>query len=590
MSVSTAQRDYLVAGSIFLLALLVFWFSPVHQLTDSNYSMLLSENLIKHRTFVLDAYKIPRFNPNYHDNTLKDGQIYQLEYVGCHLYYYFPPGSSVLSIPFVALANAFGVSAANADGSYNPRGEERIETALAAILMAALAAIFFLTGRLVLPLTWSTIVALGGTFATQVWSTASRALWSDTWGILLLSIVVWMLLAHAANGRKLNSILLATLLAWLYFVRPTNSVSIVAITIYSFIFYRERFLAYALAGALWLAAFVAYSWYNFRELLPKYFLLNRLSFGKFWPALAGNLISPSRGLLIFVPVLGFVFYLLIRRRRQLPFRRLSVMALAIIVVHLIVIAGFVPWYGGFSYGPRYTTGVVPWFVLLSIVAITAMLNDREMRPRALKTQLAIGAVLFVVSVMMNARGAISQATGNWNSLPVSIDNAPARIWDWRYPQFLAGFIYPPLPKEFPLLKERTNFASHDADKFSWYGWSAPEPQIRWSDGDEAGIIFGLDQIGDSILRIKMGPFLARGIVDQQVFDVSLNGQRIQRVILNNNEGGILELPLAKEILKNQNRLTFKFLNATAPKSIGVSDDVRKLGIWVEWFELQAARP
>ncbi len=340
MSISTSQKDYLFALSIFAVALLVFWFSPVHQITDSNYSMLLSESLIKHHSFALDNYKIPRFSPRYHDNTYKNGEMYQLELVGPHLYYYFPPGSSVLSLPHVAVMNVTGISAANSDGTYSPDGEGIIETTLAAILMAALAAIFYWMARLVLPINWSVVLALAGAFATQVWSTASRALWSDTWGILLLGIVVWMLLLQEAKRRQWNPILLATLLAWSYFVRPTNVISIAAITTWVFWFHRSTFVKYAVAGALWFTVFVGYSWYNFHQVLPKYFLLNRLRFGSFAAAFAGNLISPSRGLLIFVPGLIFISYLLVRNRARIPLKRLTILSLAIIAAHLIVIAGF----------------------------------------------------------------------------------------------------------------------------------------------------------------------------------------------------------------------------------------------------------
>src|SRR5438132_1747144 len=120
MLLPTLKQDWLAGGSIFVFTLLVFWFSPVHQLTDSNYSMLLSESLLRHRSFALDNYNIPRLTPRYHDNTFKNGEMYQLELVDPHLYYYFPPGSSVLSLPYVALMNAFGVSAAKPDGTYNP--------------------------------------------------------------------------------------------------------------------------------------------------------------------------------------------------------------------------------------------------------------------------------------------------------------------------------------------------------------------------------------------------------------------------------------------------------------------------------------
>jgi len=590
MSISTSQKDYLVALSILAVALLVFWFSPVHQITDSNYSMLLSESLIKHRSFALDNYKIPRFSPRYHDNTYKNGEMYQLELVGPHLYYYFPPGSSVLSLPYVAVMNAAGISAANSDGTYSPDGEGMIETTLAAILMAALTAIFYWMARLVLPINWSAVLALAGAFATQVWSTASRGLWSDTWGILLLGIVVWMLLRQEAKRRQWNPILLATLLAWSYFVRPTNVISIAAITTWVFLFYRSTFVKYTVTGALWFAGFVSYSWYNFHQVLPKYFLVNRLSFGSFAAAFAGNLISASRGLLIFVPVLIFIGYLLVRNRARIPLKRLTILSLAIIAAHLIVIAGFVPWNGGFCYGPRYTTSIIPWFVLLAIVAIKSMLENRgavsAKRVTPWRTQVAAGALLLTISVLMNARGALSQETWAWNNWPVSVDKVPGRIWDWRQPQFLAGLIHPPRPQKFPVLAGKINFASPEADKYLWYGWSWPEPQIRWSDGNEAAVVFTLDKISDSILRIKMGPFLVRGILDQQKVDLSLNGKRIQEIILKDDEAKIVAVFCSREILSRENVLTFEFLDAVRPKSLKVSDDLRKLAVRVEWLELE----
>src|SRR5688572_15624223 len=142
------RRLTISAALVFGLTLLIFWFSPVHQITDSHYSMLLSESLLYHRSFKLDNYNIPRLAPAYHDHTWKNGNIPQIELVDNHLYLYRPPGSSLLSLPYVALLNFFGISAANSDGTYNPRGEMQIETSLAALLMASLAVVFLLTSRL----------------------------------------------------------------------------------------------------------------------------------------------------------------------------------------------------------------------------------------------------------------------------------------------------------------------------------------------------------------------------------------------------------------------------------------------------------
>jgi hypothetical protein len=591
-----SARDFLIATAIFLVALVVFWFSPVHQLTDSNYSMLLSESLLKHRTFALDEYKIPRLAPRYHDNTFKNGGIYQIELVGPHLYYYMPPGASVLSLPYVALLNALGVSAANADGTYNDVGEETIETSLAAILMAILASLFFFTARLLLPLSWSVIIALAAALATPVWSTASRALWSDTWALLLLGLVVWMLVAHETNRRRLNTIVLASLLAWAYFVRPTNVISIVVISLFLWLVdrkHRDYFVRYALTGAVWFAGFVGYSWYNFHKFLPNYFLANRLSFGSFATAFAGNLVSPSRGLFIFVPVLAFIFYLLIIHRKRLPFPNLVLAGLAIAVLHLVVIAGFTPWNGGFAYGPRYTTGLVPWFVLLAISGVKAMRSSRaasvtfnRKRSVAWKAQLGAGALLLLVSVVLQARGAVSLDTWFWNKWPTNVDIVPGKVWDCRQPQFMAGLIPPPPPQAEVLPAGRLNFASAEADKYLWYGWSGSEPLGRWSEGKEAAIVFALNPTEESFLQIQMAPFLVADKLTEQTIEIICNGSPVERFAVNEAASRVHALRLPKDLLKDRNVLTFRFANAASPKAFGLSSDPRRLAINVEWLQLQ----
>jgi hypothetical protein len=439
----TARRkDTLIGVVIFAATLSTFLISRVHQLADSKYSMVVSQSLLEHRSFALDHYVLPRLPPNARGDYVLNGDIYQLEWVGNHLYYYLPPGSSTLSIPYVALMNSFGISAVNEDGTYNIENDLKLQVSLAALLMAMLASIFYFTSRLVLPRGWSAVVALGAAWGTQVWSTASRALWSDTWGIFLLGIVVWMLLAEATARYRLRPALLASLLAWLYFVRPTYAVPILAITVYLLLYHRRLFIWYAATGIIWLAGFIAYSWHNFGQLLPNYYLASRLTFDHFGEALAGNLISPARGLLIYVPALFFVAYLLVRYRKRLAFPRLTVLALIIIAVHWITTSGFPHWYGGHSYGPRLMTGLVPWLVLLGIIGLQAMLteHDKQATVKPLtnwRMQNALGAMLLLLSMIINALGATEHATSLWNIRPVNVDEQPSRIWDWRHPQFLA---------------------------------------------------------------------------------------------------------------------------------------------------------
>lgn len=439
-----ASKSNLVIGAtIFAVTFFLFSVSRVQQLADSKYSLLLSESLLHHGSFTLNHYKIDGTIPIPKVGFVPVGSIYQLEKVNDDIYYYFPPGSSMLSIPYVALMNALGISASNPDGTHNPVDEIRLQTGLAALLMAALATLFFYTGRLLLSSGWSALIALSGALGTQIWSTATRALWSDTWGVFLLGFVIIMLVAQEAGRRAIRPVLLASLLSWMYFVRPTSAVPIATITIYLFIFYRQLFLKYAVTGAFWLAAFIAYSWSHFNQILPDYYQANRLPFVTFWEAIAGNLISPSRGLLIFVPVLFFVFYLLIRYWREIALPRLAILSLINIAGHLIITSGFWPWWGGFSYGPRYTTGLVPWFVLLAILAVKAWITWRQKRTNKIprprwRVEQVMGMMLLAISVLIHARGAMSQSTWLWNSQPVSVDTQPERLWDWKHPQFLAS--------------------------------------------------------------------------------------------------------------------------------------------------------
>ncbi len=593
MRLSDILRDdagALACGLVFVFTLAIFWFSPVHQITDSNYSMLLSQSLINHHSFVLDSYNIPRLAPEYHDHTWKNGHIHQIELVAGQLYYYMPPGSSVLSVPYVALLNSFGVSAVNADGSYNPEGEMKIETSLAALLMAALAVFFFFTSRLMLPTSWSGILALGGALGTQVWSTASRALWADTWGMLLLGIVVYMLLAHEVGRRRINPIVLATLLSWMYFVRPTYAVPILAITAYLFIFHRNLLWRFLGTSALWLLGFIVYSWSHFRAPLPHYFMLKRLSFGSFWVAMAGNLVSPSRGLFVYVPLLFFVAYILIRYWRHVRLHNLVYLSLTVIAGSLVVVSGFEPWWAGASFGPRYTAPLAPWFVLLAILGVNAMLESNQEQQLAgsrssLRSQLILGGLLLGSSVLTNAVGAISNDAWMWNTIG-NIDSDSAKVWDLGYPQLLAPILNLPLPGQFPLAEDQIDFASPDSGRFLWYGWSGPESEIRWSDGKTAAILFDLPRLEETILEIKLAPFVVAGKHSEQDVAIELNGETIKNLQLRDTTAATYQMVLPARLLTHRNILLLDLPDAASPKSFAINTDARRLAVAVYWIRFR----
>ena len=583
---SSIHIDLVVGASLLTLFFVIFWWSPVQQVTDSNYSLLLSENLLVHHTFALENYAIPRYAPFWQDYAYKNGEIYHLEWVRDRLYYFFPPGSSILSVPFVGLMRLAGLSPSNPDGTYNPQGEMAMEALLAAILMAFAGTVFYFTSRLFLPVRISVLIAVGAALGTQVWSTASRALWSDTWGIVLLSVVAYLLLATESNKRSFQPILIATLLAWSYFVKPTANLPIFGITVYVAIKHRRRLLPFLITGVVWFGGFIAYSYYNYRTVLPNYYLARRLSFTIFFESLAGHLISPSRGLFIYVPVIGFVIWMLVRYRKNIKERSLLWLSVFAVGSHLIVISGFDHWWGGFCYGPRLLASLIPWFVLLSILALKAMLDSGNNRPRW--SQTALGLVLLAVSIFANARGALAESTWIWNTVPTNVDLQPDRLWSWRETQMLAGLIRPPQPRVYPPLEGTLKLSSEESFKYLWYGWSGAEGDHRWTDGREASIVFTLRTISDKNLKLKLMPYLAEGKHQQQRVEITLNGTTLRLLVLTSTQPSVHNLEVPANLFKERNLLIMGLPDAISPSEVEGKEDWRRLGVAVWWIAFENA--
>jgi hypothetical protein len=220
----------------------------------------------------------------------------------------------------------------------------------------------------------------------------------------------------------------------MFFVRPTGAASVVCVAIFILIYFSHHFVRFAITGALWLSAFVGYSLRIFGTLIPFYYQPSRAHSDSLGLGIFGNLFSPSRGLFVFCPVFLVVLSLVFRHRRQLMSQSLAVVSLMAICLITLNAASFPIWWGGNCYGPRYLTDAMPWFVLLAILSIDAMpAASRTLRTPAV----AVGALLLSVSVIMNAYGAFSFETLEWNFKQRPL---PAAMLDWSRPQFLAGWV------------------------------------------------------------------------------------------------------------------------------------------------------
>jgi hypothetical protein len=208
-------------------------------------------------------------------------------------------------------------------------------------------------------------------------------------------------------------------------MRPTVAAAIVGIGAYLF-FTDRRSLVLMILGALPVAIpFIAHniSWYG--DILPPYYQGRDLRFsGTALEALAANLISPSRGLLV-LSAWTLVSFLTLRRNMN----ALTLCLWGWCFAHLIAVSLFDRWWGGHSFGPRFMSEVLPPLMILGALGIQRV----KRRGAALSTL----GLLVVVSVVLHSSGALSYATVVWNRYPGNIDEAPRRVWSIARPQSLA---------------------------------------------------------------------------------------------------------------------------------------------------------
>ena len=430
-------RHLAFSVTLWVSMFVIFAKSPVLQMNDSQYSMLTAESLIRNSTPDLSYYSIPEYKTDLPFATLRANHAYQLARTNGRLLYGFAHGSSFLSIPFVVLMSTAGISPATQDRRFDPGGELMIQKLLAAILSASMVTVFFCTAALIMSAQWSAAVAIGAGLGSQVWSTASRGMWSHTWEMTLGSCVVYLLLASEVRRGRVRPVILASLLSWMFFVRPTGAIAVICVSGFVLLRRRAEFLAFAAAGLMWLSAFVAYSLRVFGSAVPYYYLSNDpQSLGlHIVTGLYGVLASPSRGVVVFCPIVAWVLFVVVRFRRSLRSKALAIAATCASGGILLAASIHPEWWGGACYGPRLMADAVPWLVLLGILGIDAM--PREVRSIRNPT-IAAGAFLLIVSVAMNAGGAISGATMAWNFTGPS----PAIMLDWSRPQFLAAWLQP----------------------------------------------------------------------------------------------------------------------------------------------------
>jgi hypothetical protein len=394
---------------------------------DSVWSMHTSMSLLREGNPDLDEYRdlIERLSIRHATETI-DG----------HLYNVYPIGSSVVAAPLVAL---FDFAAQRAWGSslnryFQLMVPEPFEMLIASIIMALAVVVMYRIARLFLSPLSSLALTFIFAFCTSAWSVASRALWQHGPTMLMLSAALYLLLLARRRPWLVQFASLPLELA--YVIRPTNSISVAILTLYVLIAYRRYFLRY-LFWALWVA--VPFGLLNlavYHSPLPTYYSwFKEFSTSTLLEALAGNLISPSRGLLIYSPVLLFSIAGIALKLKRHVWEKLDTALLGIIGLHWFAISIWPIWWAGWSFGPRIFSDMLPYLMYFMIPVFEAL---PHLTRRARVLTVSSLALTIAVSFFIHYRGANALEVLRWNTQPLDVDQFPGRVWDWQDVQFLRG--------------------------------------------------------------------------------------------------------------------------------------------------------
>jgi hypothetical protein len=399
---------------VFCVVLLIYLNSGATTSFDSRWTIPTAKSIIKEGNANLDEYRDQIVSPDY-----------RVEEIRGHLYSVFPVGPSLICVPVIWLFNDDVVRETYAD----------VERLIASLIMAAAAALFYLLAfQVSRNAKAALLIVFVFAFCSSAWSTASRGLWQHGPSILMLTAFLYFVVLAKTRPAIIQYASLP--LVFSFIVRPTNAISLAAMSIFVLWQHRRyfgRFLAWSLLLVL---PFFLYNFSIYHSLLSPYYLPQRVgSFRYFLPALAGNLISPSRGFLIFSPVFAFSIYGLFWKLRSRKWEKLDSFVLAIIIVHWLSISSFSHWWGGHSYGPRFFSDMIPYLTYFLIPAMMALSLLNTVRKKA---AVALFVLLMAMSFFIHLRGARTRAVYEWDYTPVDVDAAPQRVWDWHDPQFLRG--------------------------------------------------------------------------------------------------------------------------------------------------------
>lgn len=327
---------------------------------------------------------------------------------------------------------------------------ETMEKLCAALLATLSAGILYVAFRKITSPAASLLLTLVYALASSTASISSQALWTQGLTQLAFAFLLWSLLRDTATPSYAFWVGLA--LAVAVANKPPNALLALPLVAYFVRHERRRLLPFCAPLVALGALLLAYNLYFFGHPLGAYPRAFRAigytsiasGFrGSPWDGIDGLLVSPNRGLFVFMPWTLFALWGAVRLWKENTFgwgRYLIAGTAALFLLY----AQLERWWGGWTFGPRYLTDLMPFFAFF-LVPVWPRIQARLWIRTVFVAAIALALWVQVVGVYY-------YPAGDWDSRPVSVDDHPERLWDWSDTQigrtWRAGPARPDLPQRW----------------------------------------------------------------------------------------------------------------------------------------------
>ncbi|MCJ7444246.1 MAG: hypothetical protein MUO26_06920 [Methanotrichaceae archaeon] len=114
-----------------------------------------------------------------------------------------------------------------------------------------------------------------------------------------------------------------------------------------------------------------------------------------------------------------------------------------IAMMMLMYSLFHTWYGGYCFGPRFLTDILPALAIFLGISLDGL--QHNVKGSALILVVSLISLCLAWSIFVQLVGAFYYPNGSWDSDP-DIDTHRERLWDWKDTQimrsFHAGFVSP----------------------------------------------------------------------------------------------------------------------------------------------------